>query len=770
VPGACDAPGVKSLSTGHLRRVDHLVHPSSYVETPSSSRLLIVANRLPVTVRAEEGGGLSLVDSAGGVATGLRAAYQATGGLWIGWPGEIPRGSAAERQRLDRNLAERSIVPVHLTTHEVKQYYENFANGVIWPLCHYMLERIPLDAKGWDVYRQVNRKFADATVAVYRPGDLIWVHDYQLLLVPSMLREQLPEARIGFFLHIPFPSAEIFRTLPWRNTLLEGLLGADVVGFHTGSYARHFLTALRHLLAVPTEANRAHYEGREVRIEALPMGIDVSSFETLAGNAEVQEEAARVVAESGGHRILLGVDRLDYTKGIPRRMLAFERLLERRPDLRERVRLIQVAVPTRSGVEHYQVFRRSLDEMIGRINAAYGTLTAMPVHYLCRLLSPEQLVALYRAADVMLVTPLRDGMNLVAKEFIASRTDEGGVLVLSEFAGAASELGEAVIVNPYDIDGIASAMETALEMSDGERRTRMRALRGRVRQLDVQQWVEAFVRPLREPARPRQLTPGSELQQMVDRILASERIALLLDYDGTLVPIVSGPSLATPDAGLLAQLGELASSPHLDVHLVSGRARETLDAWFGPLGVNLWAEHGLWRREAGSADWRLALDVPREWMERVRPLVLEATRLTPGSLVEEKTASFAWHYRMADPEVGEQRGRQLLEAVRAAIGDTPIEILHGTRMIEFRPTGPSKGLAVAHLLAADPQPLIVAFGDDRTDEDMFAALADAGISVHVGPGASRARYRLRDWRAVRQLLRDLLARGRTADAEVSRCR
>jgi trehalose 6-phosphate synthase/phosphatase len=720
------------------------------------SRLLIVANRLPVTVQAADGGGLSFVDSAGGVATGLRAAYQESGGLWIGWPGEIPRASAAERQRLDRHLAERSIVPIYLSPHEVKQYYENFANGVIWPLCHYMLERIPLDAKGWDVYRQVNEKFADATAHVYRPGDVVWVHDYQLLLVPGMLRERLPDARIGFFLHIPFPSTEIFRTLPWRDALLEGMLGADLIGFHTGSYARHFITALRHLLGVPTEVHRAFYDGREIRVEALPMGIDVASFEALSASPDVQAEATRVVTESGGCRIVLGVDRLDYTKGIPRRMLAFERLLERRPDLRERVRLIQVAVPTRSGVEHYQAFRRSLDEMIGRINAAYGTLTAMPVHYLYRSLPPEQLVALYRAADVMLVTPLRDGMNLVAKEFIASRTDDDGVLVLSEFAGAASELGEALIVNPYDIDGVASAMETALEMREPERRTRMRALRSRVRQLDVQRWVDAFVQPLCEPARPRQLTPGTQIEQLVGRILESERAALLLDYDGTLVRIMSGPALATPDEGLLTQLRELGASPQLDVHIVSGRARETMEAWFGHLGVTLWAEHGLWRRDAEGTEWTLTIDVPRDWMDRVRPVIMEATRLTPGSLVEEKTASFAWHYRMADLEVGEQHGRQLLEAVGAVLGDAPIEMLHGKKVIEFRPSGPSKALAVAHLLAGDAPPLIVAVGDDRTDEDMFAALPPSGIAVHVGPASSRATYRLRDWRSVRQLLRDLL--------------
>jgi trehalose 6-phosphate synthase/phosphatase len=437
-------------------------------------------------------------------------------------------------------------------------------------------------------------------------------------------------------------------------------------------------------------------------------------------------------------------------------MLAFERFLERTPELRDGVRLIQVGVPTRETVEHYQTFRRGLDEMTGRINAAYGTLTAMPVHYVYRAIPPEQLVALYLAADVMLVTPLRDGMNLVSKEFVASRTDEDGVLVLSEFAGAASELGEAVIVNPYDVDGMATSIQRALAMGPGERRTRMRALRERVRRQDVHAWVDGFVERLRAPARPRQMTAGGELAQLVAEIQRADRPVLLLDYDGTLVPLVSGPSLALPDAPLLALLEQLAMCGAFDVHVVSGRQRETLHAWLGHLPIGLWAEHGLWRRGAGPTDaWSITLDAPWEWKETIRPLLARLTRETPGSLVEEKTASFAWHYRMADPEMGEQHARELRHAVSDALAGQPVEVLQGSKVIEMRPAGVSKGLVVNALVSARAAALIVAIGDDRTDEDMFAALPGSGISIHVGPLPSRARYRLRDWRAVRQMLRDL---------------
>ena len=724
------------------------------MQEPTGNRLLIVANRLPVTV-SHKGDEMELVESTGGVATGLRQAYLASGGLWIGWPGEIARLSAADRQRLERELAERSIVPVFLTAQEVRQYYENFANGVIWPLFHYLLERMPLDARGWEVYRRVNEKFADVVAGIYKPGDIIWVHDYQLMLVPALLRQRLPDARIGFFLHIPFPAPEVFRILPWREAVLEGLLGADLVGFHTGAYARHFTTALRYVLGLQADLRRASFDGREVKLDAFPMGIDVKEFERMAATEAVCVESERVRADSGGHRILLGVDRLDYTKGIPRRMLAFERLLDRFPEWRERVRFIQVAVPSRTSVEPYQAFRRQIDELIGRINATHGTLTSVPVHYLYRSIPPEQLVALYRAADVMVVTPLRDGMNLVAKEFVASRTDEDGVLVLSEFAGAAAELGEALMVNPYDVDGMAAAMDRALRMVERERRTRMRAMRERVRFQHVQHWVDSFVEELRAPPRPRQVTPGPEIDDIVARLRGGDRATILLDYDGTLVPIVSGPSLAVPDEALLRLLAQLGSSPRLAVHLVSGRLKETMESWFGGLPLGLWAEHGLWHR-LPRQEWAMTLEADRGWIERIRPVLEEFTRTTSGSLIEQKTASFAWHYRMVEPEVGEQRAAELREAVREVLEDAPVEVLNGSKVIEIRPQGVNKGLVASRLLSEGNHGLVLAMGDDRTDEDMFAALPPSGVTIHVGPLPSRARIRLADWRAARDLLRRLL--------------
>src|SRR5579884_1749929 len=456
------------------------------------ARLILVSNRLPVTVKVDRGE-LAVARSAGGLATGLRGPHEKSGGLWVGWPGDVSRMTAAQQRQLETHLDELRCVPVYLTPGEVSRYYGGFSNAVLWPLFHYLLDRIPPTSQEWDVYRAVNRKFADAVARVWRPGDLVWVHDYQLVLVPQMLRARIPGATVGFFLHIPFPASEVLRILPWREQVLEGMLGADLVGFHTFTYRSHFSSSVLRVLGIPTQNERIYVDGREVRLGVFPIGVDARTFGALADDPEVLREVGAIRAEARGERILLGIDRLDYTKGIPRRLLAFERLLERGPHWRGKVRLVQIAVPSRDKVPSYQEFRRQVDELVGRINGAFSTVDWIPIHYVHRSLAPRQVVALYRAADVMLVTPLRDGMNLVAKEFVTCRTDEDGVLVLSEFAGAAAEMGEALQVNPYDIDTMAQAYDEALTMPEEDRRVRMRALRQRIAARDVHHWAESFI-------------------------------------------------------------------------------------------------------------------------------------------------------------------------------------------------------------------------------------------------------------------------------------
>jgi len=448
------------------------------------SRVLIVSNRLPITVRTGGDDGFVVERSSGGLATGLKSVHEGSHGLWIGWPG--PRGglSAEQRAALDERFAELNVVPVDLSDEEVEQYYEGYCNGVLWPVFHSFPSQLPLETADFSLYRRVNQRFADEIARQYRHGDLVWVHDYQLMLVPRMLRELIPDAVIGFFLHIPFPAPDIFRTLPSREALLDGLLGCDLVGVHTASYMRNLASSVLHVLGAGTDVDRVGWQGRATNLGVFPMGVDARGYQALGESAEVRalgEDFRGAEVE----RVLVGIDRLDYTKGIPRRLLAYERMLADHPELHGRVRLVQVAVPSRTNVEAYADFRQQVDALIGRINGRFGSPRWSPVHYVYRSLSAEHVAALYIVADVLLVTPIRDGMNLVAKEFVAARADEDGVLVLSEFTGAAAELAAALVVNPYDLGQASEPMAAALVMPLVEQQERMRAMRSLVAHFNV---------------------------------------------------------------------------------------------------------------------------------------------------------------------------------------------------------------------------------------------------------------------------------------------
>jgi trehalose 6-phosphate synthase/phosphatase len=459
-----------------------------------TNRLIIVSNRLPVTVRVQDGATL-IRRSVGGLATGLRPAHERSGGVWIGWPGPVDGIDEVGRSELAAQLAARRAAAVPLDRNEVAIFYDHISNSVLWPVCHDRIDQLPLRIDGWQVYEDVNARYADAVAEHYRPGDLVWVHDYHLMRVPALLRERIASARIGFFLHVPFPSPEIYFTLPRRRWLVEGMLGADLIGFHTRRFHGHFRAVLRRLLSLEADAqDRVAWAGRSVRLGVFPMGVDTADLERRAAKPEVSAKVAEYRAS--GQRLLVGVDRLDYSKGLPRRLLAIERLLDSHPEWRKRVRLIQVAVPSRDQVSAYQAIRQEVDTLVGRINGRFATPNWTPIHYLYRSVSGDTLLALFRAADVMIVTPLRDGMNLVAKEFLAARSDEQSVLVLSEFAGAAEALSDALIVNPYDVDETAEAIHHALEMGPAERTAHIRKLRVNVREHDVYRWASSFLEAL----------------------------------------------------------------------------------------------------------------------------------------------------------------------------------------------------------------------------------------------------------------------------------
>ena len=732
------------------------------------TRTILVSNRLPVTISLEDGS-LQLTASAGGLATGLRGFGERCDATWIGWPGPLPELTAADTRDLMGRFTEHGATPVCLTSDEIEGYYKGVSNGVIWPLFHYLLEQIPTHVQGWDIFRSVNEKFAQAAAAAYRDGDIVWVHDYQLMLVPAMLRRLVPNARIGFFLHIPFPSSEVFSICPWRKEILEGLLGADLIGFHTPAYVRHFTTSLRRILGIETNVGTIRRDGREIRIGVFPMGIDAQAWAARAEEAEVLQRAGTIRSEAGDRKLVVGIDRLDYTKGLRHRLLAVEKLFSEDPSLAERLRVIQVTVPSRESMEAYTSLRDEIDGLVGRINSTYATSGAVPIHHLHHALDEQEVAALYRAADVMLVTPLRDGMNLVAKEFVASRSDLDGVLVLSEFAGAASELGDAVRVNPYDVDAVAAAVRQALAMAPEERTKRMRSLRSRVFGQDVQRWAQSFVDDLQQahgindPSEER----FSDISSLLERLRRARQIELILDYDGTLVPFAGTPDAAAPDPDLLRLLQDLASREDTTVHIVTGRSRDSIGRWLDALPLRISAEHGLWFRPGPGDEWELLRPVSVEWKSRLRPILQHFVEATSGSFVEEKTASMVWHYRLAEDEFGELQARELRLLLGELLSNVPVEIVAGHKAVEIKAQGVSKKDAVHMSMRNAGNVMVVAIGDDQTDEACFPVLPEGSVTVHVNGGATNADYRVSDPAEVRRILREIADRPTRESAPVA---
>lgn len=721
-------------------------------------KIIIVSNRLPVKI-SDENGQFVYSSSEGGLATGLSSIYREGENVWIGWPG-LEVSDSEKQTEVRQNLKKMRLIPVFLSQEDISEYYEGFSNEILWPIFHYYASTYTnYQQSNWDFYQTVNRKFRDAVLEIAEPGDTIWIHDYQLLLLPGMIRAEQPDLTIGFFLHIPFPSYEMFRLIPWRAELLEGLIGADLVGFHTYDDVQHFLNAAVRILPINSNSNILTVDDRPVVAEAFPMGIDFEKYASFTANKSVLEEISLLKQNFKGKRFILTVDRLDYSKGILQRLAAIELLFELYPEYIGQVILYMIVVPSRDTVPQYKQLKDQIDKKVGNINAFYRTIDWTPILYFYRSFPVETLSALYQIADIGLVTPMRDGMNLVSKEYVASRTNNDGVLILSEMAGASKELIDALIVNPNNIGDITEAIVKALNMPLLEQRVNMQEMRKVVSHFNVFHWVKIYMDKLKEVKELQRSLKTRYVDQTIKKSIgdlynhASKRV-IFLDYDGTLVGFNSDINKASPDSNLIELLAKLAADKLNEIVIISGRNHQKMEEWFSTINVHMIAEHGVWQKEK-SGNWTSILGLSDQWKEDILPILNTYVERTPGAFIEEKSFSLVWHYRKVPKGLGDLRASELVNNLEYLIKDKALQILPGNKVIEIKNIEVNKGkAALTHMLKEDYD-FVMAIGDDHTDEDIFRALPDTSFTFKVGSNTSAARFYLRNTLEVRQFLQGL---------------
>jgi trehalose 6-phosphate synthase/phosphatase len=725
-------------------------------------RLLIVSNRLPVSL-SYSNGQFHQEKSAGGLVSGisdyLASLKDSPSGLkeylWLGWPGisvkKKHRGLVKER------LTGLNASPVFLSEKLMDMVYLGFCNKTIWPIFHYFPSYAVFNREFWDQYKEVNEIFRDELLEIIKPDDILWIHDYHLMLLPELLRKEVSNP-IGFFLHIPFPSFEVFRLLPdeSRRGILNGLLGADLVGFHTHDYSQYFLRCVLRILGLGNLMGKIDFPERVVKVDTFPMGVDYNKFNGLITGGYGTETTGK-----GDQRVVLSVDRLDYSKGILNRLRGFELFLEKNPRWHRKVYLSMVVVPSRTGVESYQEIKRALDELVGKINGTYGTLSWTPVVYQYRSFPQETLISMFRTSDVALLTPLRDGMNLVAKEYIASRNDKKGVLILSEFTGASKELTESIIINPNSLDEIAGAIKEALEIPVGEQIRRNEAMQFRLRSYDINKWAGNFVETLSNITRTseysfRKKYLGKEILKdlRIEYEKAENRI-IFVNYDGTLVPLGDDNVSAGPSEELLELLQTLKEKSNPDIVILSGRSREDLDKWLGNMPVNLTAEHGTWIRDCKKREWIQLKPLSGEWKKDILPILEVYTDRLPGAQIVEKDYSLSWHYHKSDIEQSSFIAKELNDHLINITANIDIQIFHGHKVIEMSNSGINKGDLARHWLENNKYDFILAIGAGWSDELLFQVLPESAYSIKVGMSDSDARYLIRNHGEVINLLKML---------------
>ncbi|MDX9918692.1 MAG: bifunctional alpha,alpha-trehalose-phosphate synthase (UDP-forming)/trehalose-phosphatase [Paludibacter sp.] len=717
-------------------------------------KLFIISNRLPIKANRNENNELEFTRSEGGLTTGMDSLTMDVEKHWIGWPGTYTE-SEEEEKLISEHLEKFNFHPVFLSSDQILNYYEGYSNSTLWPLCHYFYTFIEYENLYWNTYKQVNELFARTTLNLIGPNDIVWVQDYQLMLLPQMIRKSVDNVSIGYFHHIPFPSYELFRVLPERAELLEGLLGADLIGFHTHDYMRHFVSAAERVLDIRFRFDQVLLNNRIAYVDAFPMGINFDLYYNAIQQPEVQAKVDAMRETYGKHKLILSVDRLDYSKGIVHRLRGFAQFLENHPEYREKVSLAMIVVPSRDSVDRYASLKTKIDETIGTINGKFSTINWTPVYYFYHGFPFEELVALYHMADIGLVTPLRDGMNLVAKEYLAAKREKAGVLILSEMAGAAIELNEALIINPNNIEEIENAIFTALEMPKEEQMRRLKKMQQSVSRKSVNKWANDFVNELKainlrnENLNTERIDYQAKIKIQTEYRNSQKRL-FILDYDGTLSAFKSRPEDAVPTKETYKLLNKLASDPKNKVVISSGRDRDTLEEWFGSLAIDLAAEHGACYKEHGV--WVDNIGDEKPWDNEIMEIVQNFVDKTPRSKIEEKNTTLVWHYRNVDTWLASLREQQLFEALMIPCARLGLQIMRGNKIIEIKSPIHTKGSEARRLLATQNFDFIMAIGDDTTDEDTFRELPDFAYTIKVGNISEVARYSVKSQSKVLPLL------------------
>ncbi len=727
------------------------------------SKTIIISNRLPLQLKITNNE-IEATPSVGGLATGMKSVHRDGNGVWIGWTGLTEEEIPAD---LIDDVVEATIkeqcVPVTLNQEDIDGFYYGFSNRTIWPLFHYFIEYSEFEKDSWQSYKRVNEKYAEVVLDNIEDGDTVWVHDYQLMLLPELIKKERPDVQIGFFLHIPFPSYEVFRILPWREEILKGLLGADLIGFHTYDYQRHFLSSVSRILRHEVSFNEITLKDRMVTVNSFPMGIDYKKFaeaaekhDTAKNQSELQRRLDTHIDSTPDAKMILSIDRLDYSKGIANRIRAYEYFLEKYPQFKEKVRLVMLAVPSRSNVPQYQLLKKEVDELVGRINGKFATVSWTPIWYFYRSMPFENLIDLYTTCEVALLTPIRDGMNLVAKEYVATRSHGTGVLILSEMAGAAQEMSEAVIINPNNFEEIADALKLAIEMPEDEQIKRNKFLQKRLKRYNVEKWAEDFMNALYETTHKSDIVEAVHMKseqesEMLDAYKSAQKRILFLDYDGTLRSFVNNPDDASPDEELIELVRSIQDQEHTEVVIISGRDRHTLGKWWQEVPITLIAEHGVWKRPVGG-EWAVTEALKNDWMETVKPILEKFVDRTAGTFIEEKNYSLAWHYRNADPDLGEKRASELSTVLKELSANNELGVLDGNKVLEIKDSTIHKGKAATKHIFDKDYDFIFSIGDDWTDEYMFQDLPDDSYSVKVGLQKTAARFYVDDTTRVRDLL------------------